>query len=161
MHRYSHLFSTLHDERAPVGFLGAYYSILRAVVWDDKPTPHYHDFAVIWDEDHDERVIWTIEQLYLRRMLPAVLAIGERKGNITALTAERPPRTFVKDLENIAQDNPRDPFVAYVERFDEATGYIVPTSPEKVRAYLKGIDALWGLGSREPLRLGPDQSTSE
>lgn len=61
-------FHTLHDEPGRVGSLGrgTHYSVLRAVIWE--PEPRFHDFAVIWDEDHDTRIIGVLEQLYVRRL---------------------------------------------------------------------------------------------
>lgn len=159
MHRYSHLFSTLHDERGPIGHLGrgTHYSVLRAVIWDkEEPTPHYHDFAVIWDEDHDERVIWTIEQLYVRRMLPEVLAIGERKGHVTVLTEERVPASFSNTLVEITAQNDGDPFTSEVGRFPDEPGSIISDRDDRVRAYLRGIHALWQLGAGNSLRIGPE-----
>ena len=71
MHKYSAFFETLHDERTPTGKLGrgTHYSVLRAVVFSDsmgKPltAAQFADFAIIWDEDHDERVIEPIEKFY-------------------------------------------------------------------------------------------------
>ena len=63
MKQYSPFFSTLHDEDGPVGHLGGgtHYSVLRAVLWE--PEPAFHDFAVVWDEDHDLRVVWVLEQM--------------------------------------------------------------------------------------------------
>ena len=67
---YSKLFSTLHDEAEPVGNLGrgTHYSVFRAAEWFDverRPLvqAQIHDFAIVWDEDHDTRVISTVEVL--------------------------------------------------------------------------------------------------
>lgn len=91
---YSPFFQTLHDETKPVGKIGrgAHYSILRAVTWHDtllQPLEHasFLDFAVIWDEDHDTRIIEAIEQLYFEGLLGPVKLIGERKGCLTILLA--------------------------------------------------------------------------
>lgn len=149
MKRYSHMFSTLHDEDKPVAPLGrgTHYSVLRAVIWDPDPKapPYYHDFAVLWDEDHDDRVIWTVEQLYIRRMLSPILMIGERKGSITALTERPMPASFEKQLEDITQENPSDPFCGSIGTLDEPNG-IINDARERVVPYLKGIHALWQLG---------------
>ena len=70
MQAYSDFFQTLHDETSPTGYLGrgTHCSVLRAVVFHDpmgKPLPEgqFTDFAVIWDEDHDTRVIEPIEEI--------------------------------------------------------------------------------------------------
>lgn len=149
MRRYSHLFSTLHDDEKSVGNLGrgTHYSILRAVIWRAS-VPHFHDFAVIWDEDHDTRVISVIEHLYVRGLLSLVLAIGERKGNVTALTSLTSPQapSLVTELEKIAQENTGDPWCSAVGTMADTEG-IINDSAERVSAYLKGVHALWELGT--------------
>ncbi|WP_233352939.1 hypothetical protein, partial [Vibrio cholerae] len=44
-----------------------------------------HDFALIWDEDHDTRIIEVIEKLCVQNALSPVRFIGERKGGVTIL----------------------------------------------------------------------------
>jgi hypothetical protein len=85
-------FQTLHDETSPTGHLGrgTHYSVLRAVVFHDpmgKPLSQSEltDFAVIWDEDHDVRVVEPIEAIYRRGLLSSFLMFGERKGSFTAV----------------------------------------------------------------------------
>ena len=63
MRTYSPFFQTVHNEVAPVGSLGrgTHYSILRATVFHDefaKPLEKakFLDFAVIWDEDHENLI---------------------------------------------------------------------------------------------------------
>src|SRR5262245_36988079 len=83
MQTYSDFFKTLHDERSPTGYLGrgTHCSILRAVVFHDEhetplPSGEFTDFAVIWDEDHDVRVIESIEKIYRLGLLPCFLMLG-------------------------------------------------------------------------------------
>jgi hypothetical protein len=146
--KYSDLLSTLYDEVGPVGTLGrgSHYSVLRAVVWN--PAPQFHDFAVVWDEDHDTRVIWVIEQLYVKQLLSSVVAVGERKGGITVLTRTQQRPEFATQVSSIAEGVPSDCFSSEVELFAEATGMIINDSIARVRAYLAGIDALWQLGAK-------------
>ena len=87
-------FQTLHDETRPVGNLGrgTHYSVLRAPVWHDEFMNRlercaFLDFAIIWDEDHDDRVIDAIMVLYISGMLAPVRYIGERKGTLSVLLA--------------------------------------------------------------------------
>ena len=96
MQRYSDFFKTLHDETSPTGHLGrgTHYSVLRAVVFHDpagKPLSagHFVDFAVIWDEDHDARVMKPIEEIYRRGLLSSFVVFGERKGNFTAILSNK------------------------------------------------------------------------
>jgi hypothetical protein len=91
MQTYSDFFKTLHDETSPTGHLGrgTHYSVLRAVVFHDPmgnalSEGQFADFAVIWDEDHDTRVMEPIEKLYLKGLLASFIMFGERKGTFTA-----------------------------------------------------------------------------
>src|SRR4051812_6684669 len=86
---YSPFFQTLHDETRPVGQLGrgTHYSILRVPIWQDEwlnllAQGLLLDFAVIWDEDHDARVMEAVEALYFSGLLSPVRFIGERKGSL-------------------------------------------------------------------------------
>ena len=94
MRAYSPFFQTLYDETAPVGSLGTHYSILRATVFHDefaKPLEKakFLDFAIIWDEDHDDRVIVPIERLYRTGDLSSFIIFGERKGMLFCHVAGR------------------------------------------------------------------------
>src|ERR1700692_4902503 len=89
---YSPFFKTLHDETQPVGHFGrgTHYSVLQVPIWQDQwlnplPLGSLLDFAVIWDEDHDERVIEVIENIYFSGLLAPVRFIGERKGSLSVL----------------------------------------------------------------------------
>jgi hypothetical protein len=89
---YAQAFKTLYDESAPIGTIGrgTHYSVLRAHEWHDvllQPTTvaQVHDFAVIWDEDHDVRVISAIEAFYIKGLLAPIKFIGERKGALTVI----------------------------------------------------------------------------
>jgi hypothetical protein len=91
MQTYSAFFKTLHDETGPTGYLGrgTHYSVLRAVVFHAPngahlPEGQFADFAVIWDEDHDVRVIRPIEEIYRRGLLSSFLMFGEQRGLFTA-----------------------------------------------------------------------------
>lgn len=149
MRRYSHFFSTLHDEVGPVGHLGrgTHYSILRSVLWNAHG-PRFHDVAVIWDEDHDLRVIWVMEQLAANRLLEPILAIGERKGGITVLTDSPQRDQYVRAVGDITSNVPSDCFGCTVEPLSLATGMIINADEERVRAYLNGIHAVWDLGAK-------------
>jgi len=89
---YSALFNTIYDETQPVGEIGrgTHYSILRAAQsLDLKLEPEIQitaqDFGVIWDEDHDDRIMDVIEELYIQNLLAPILFIGERKGSVTVI----------------------------------------------------------------------------
>jgi hypothetical protein len=116
MQKYSDFFQTLHDETRPTGYLGqgTHCSVLRATVFHDETArplrrARFADFAVIWDADHDMRVIEPIEEIYRRGLLSSFIIFGERKGSFTAIPSDpslsAPPLQFdlfigrVNDLE--------------------------------------------------------------
>ncbi len=168
--QYSTLFSCLYDEPEPVGSLGrgTHYSVLRSVEWLDvtrRPLaiPQVHDFAVIWDEDHDIRVIDAIERIYMAGLLSPVQFIGERKGSLYAIVAAKfyflgsaeDTKAYEKAIEAITQDQP-DTWTAYVGSFDRSPGSphqtqldaIISDDEHRVRLYLANIDSLWRLGTK-------------
>jgi hypothetical protein len=96
MQRYSDFFRTIHDETSPAGYLGrgTHYSVLRTVVFHDpvgKPLPEgqFANFAVVWDRDHDVRVIEPILEIYRRGLLSSFVAFGEHKGLFTAILSNK------------------------------------------------------------------------
>lgn len=169
---YSTLFSCLHDETSPIGSLGrgTHYSIFRSVEWLDverQPLakPQIHDFAVIWDEDHDQRVIDVVEKIYMAGLLSPVQFIGERKGMLKVVVAARygvghiGPEidAYVRELERLSEAQ-GDTWPVEIGTFDRhdvsARGHqtdlpgIIDDKGEAVFTYLKNIDYLWRLGTR-------------
>jgi hypothetical protein len=165
MKNYSQILATLHDEAAPVGNLGrgTHYSVLRTTAWFDDcmlpmQKPRLHDFAVIWDEDHDERVITSIEELYKKNLFSPVLFIGERKGSLNVIISSELKKTvgehafqgYVDSVFKLAQDQ-EDPWPAYVSAFGESSAWqsIINSSCECVELYLKNIHMLWNIGLKD------------
>lgn len=174
---YSTLFSCLHDETGPVGSLGrgTHYTVLRSVEWLDvvrKPLaiPQIHDFAVIWDEDHDTRVIPAIERIYMAGLLSPVQFIGERKGFLSVIVAAKfffygdgaALQQYREAIGKIATNLEFDSWTSEVGTFDRQLGSpqqtdtigIISDTDLKVETYLRNIDNLWRLGTRsyEPKR---------
>lgn len=168
--QYSSLFTCLYDETAPIGALGrgTHYSVFRCVEWLDvtrRPLAHpqVHDFAVIWDEDHDERVIEAIERIYMAGLLSPVQFIGERKGGLTAIVAakfyfigsEAETEGYRRALEAITQGLD-DPWPAELGSFDRSPGSphqsffegLIQDNDHRVGLYLANIDSLWSLGTK-------------
>jgi hypothetical protein len=166
---YSTLLACLYDEPAPVGSLGrgTHYSVLRSVTWLDQTmvfadAPKIHDFAVIWDEDHDERVIPVIEGILMAGMLSPVICVGERKGALTVVVDRCLVdadgfnfESYKEALESLCSrltkvDHwPVD--VAVLDREgdgteDENLRDLINDNPKLTRNYLMGIDAIWKLG---------------
>lgn len=165
-------FRKLHETK-PVGRIGrgAHYSVMRVPIWHDKwlhPLPRgaMLDFAIIWDEDHDERVLEVIEELYFNGLLAPVRFIGERKGTLSILidveTAEtwKPPalRRYREAVSNISNGQ-SDPWPAYVSSLSSLVNLppravsldpcIIGDDRAKVVSYLKDIDRRWNVGIKQ------------
>lgn len=178
---YSQLFACLFDQAGPVGGLGrgTHYSIFRSIQWreidgDFCDCARLHDFAIVWDEDHDVRVITIVEKLHLMGLLWPIVFIGERKGGLTILlwqgvdpTKERSDWfEVVQDIVDAVEDDvwtmtygayDRDP--ANSEK-RTVQGEIIDDESELVVAYLQSIDLLWQLGEKKRAARKP-ATTSE
>jgi hypothetical protein len=177
---YSTLFQCHYDQPDPIGCLGrgAHYSIFRCVERFDvtlQPASplQIHDFAVIWDEDHDERIIHAVECLYMHDLLAPVQFIGERKGVLTVILAARGWSFMPMQLDeykrlaqNAINQMPHgDRWPLEIGMFDRSPGNphqnffenLIMADDHKVYAYLLTIDTLWGLGTR-PWRSGDGRS---
>lgn len=166
MQKYSDFFKTLHDEQGPTGYLGrgTHYSVLRAVVFHDptgKPLPEgqFANFAVIWDEDHDTRVMEPIEEIYRRGLLSSFLMFGERKGSFTAILsnhvrgdlfrrADGRVELLKTEINRICQalSDPWPSEVVYRPLLGE-TNPIINDEIKKVDLYLNNLEMLWQLGT--------------
>lgn len=96
---YCPFLQTLHDDTRPVGNLGrgTHYSVLRAPVWHDELLNRldrcaFLDFAVIWDEDHDDRVIDAIMMFYVAGLLsPHPVHWGKMRHSVSDSRARHRP----------------------------------------------------------------------
>ena len=150
MRQYSTLFTTLYDQPEPVGQLGdAHYSVLRASVWVPmigRPRLSMHDFAIIWDKDHDERVIWIAEKLLEAGLLHHVLLIAERDAAVIVLIVKGTdwddavvvPK-YEEDLRKAISKPPDDKFQVRVSYFNPKTNNLL--------FYTKYVDELLDGGS--------------
>lgn len=168
--QYSTLFSCLHDEPDPVGSLGrgTHYSVLRSVEWLDVTrstlaSPQIHDFAIIWDEDHDTRVIEAVERIYMAGLLSPIQFIGERKGTLTVIVAakfyfscsEADIEDYRKSVEAITLSL-NDAWPTQLGSFDRASGSphqsfyegLIHDRENRIGLYLSNIDSLWSLGTK-------------
>lgn len=156
MRKYSDFFQTLHDENPPGHSFGrgTHHSILRAVVFGDSEgnmlgNARFADFAVIWDEDHDERVIEPIEKIYFAGLLHHFLMFGERKGGFTAIAADDAPRRALLQsrLDAITQHLAiGDSWPSQVVGLNDPGNPIISASDPKVSLYLSNLIMLWELG---------------
>jgi hypothetical protein len=167
MRTYSPFFQTLHDEAVPVGSLGrgTHYSVFRATVFHDEhgaslPGAKFLDFAVIWDEDHDERVLRPIERLYRSRDLPSFIMFGERKGMFFGLVAPRFTHGHIAAGENAlqgaCQDVYGDDWTSHLGSKHDSSG-IIDDDQKNVALYLGTINMLWKLGMKEIVELKPSE----
>lgn len=138
--------------------------MLRVPIWHDDwlkslPQGEVLDFAIIWDEDHDTRVIEPIEEMYFAGLLAPVRFIGERKGTLsiligseTAAWDEKTRRNYHAAVNRISQrlDDPWPVIVAPVFGSGPEAS-IVQGEPDEIATYLKNILLLWKL-SRRPAR---------
>lgn len=157
MRQYSPLFQTLHDEEHPTKLLGrgTHYSVFRCVTWHDQfleplKEAAFHDFAVIWDEDHDERIISVLEDLYLKGLLAPALFVGERKGTFTLLANDSRDLgvAYTDEITNNVQSVDGDEWQVYVNGYSWHNGYIINGADDAVLAYLTELRQLWTLGMK-------------
>lgn len=170
-HAYSHLFSCLYDQQEPVGAIGrgSHYSVFRSIQWRSpegaaRERGRIHDFAVIWDEDHDERIIRVVERLQLAGLMWPVVFIGERKAILNILLAhqagpiEAEDPTYVEKIRAIANDVDGDVWDLRMGTYhrdpanEDGLTYpsdIIAYPDAAVIAYLQSIDVLWQLGEKD------------
>lgn len=166
---YSSLFQCLYDQQQPIVPHYYPYSVFRAIDSRDVtqvPTlePRVHDFAVLWDEDHDTRVISVLEEMLMAGVLPGVQFISEHKGELTIILAA--PTYFAIDLDafktkvHALTATTGDWWVLRIGIFDRSPHSlrtrhqcdfeeIVGLSDEATHAYLYSINDMWNLGTKE------------
>ncbi len=172
MEQYSQYFTTLYDQQEPTGQLGrgTHYSVLRATSWHApysciSPRAYHFDFSIIWDEDHDRRVIGCVEEIYLHGLLSKFSMFGERKGMLTAILSENcstgPGDNELKDniqwIAGNAADG--DHFSSDIVRLNDSNNGIISDTDEKVGLYLNNINMLWQLGGKPIPSAGDDGET--
>lgn len=168
---YSSIFTCIYDEinlLLPTYF---HYSVFRSYEYRnvcnipvDKPL--VHDFAVIWDDDHDERVIKAVENIYLAGLLSPIQFIGEHKGQMTIIIAARAwfgmeePEQYVQKLRDSAFKLGDDIWVIRVGYFDRSDrdfnnkhqtdlAQIVGVEQSIEHTHIFNIDDKWKLGTKE------------
>jgi len=159
MRQYSHFFSVLYDEPGPVGNLGrgTHHSVIR--IFSRHPpgriTGNFNDVAIIWDEDHDTRVITAIELMIMKgSFVHDILFIGERKGVLSIIVRDMPPGLLAKmqnrldDTANDTANELEDPWPVSINFLSDTDHSIINCCQDRINAYLHGIDALWSLGNK-------------
>lgn len=169
---YSPYFGTLYDEADYHGNLGrgTHHSVFQCAEFFDVElasvkTAHVHKFSVIWDEDHDLRVIEFAERLFMNGLFAPVQFIGERKGGVSIVLASRfrfarydgHLEDYLEKASSLAEDISGDNFNVEIGFFDrrvfgvEAHGNyhgMINDIREKEEYYLRSIDSVWDLGTK-------------
>lgn len=159
MRTYSHFFQTLHDEAGPVGHLGrgTHYSVLRAISFQDAnggpiSDAQFLDFAIIWDEDHDERIIEPIYKLYCSGLLSNFAMFGERKGFMTGIVSPlsvAPAAHLSERLQHVCNEMANgDYWTTEVGSLANPCG-LISDDDANVALYLRNINMLWHLGLKK------------
>jgi hypothetical protein len=172
MKKYSQYFTTLYDEQKPTGNIGrgTHYTVLRAASWhspnyDISPRAYHYDFVVIWDEDHDIRVIKCIEEIYLNGLLSKFLMFGERKAFFTAILSDHynggtSNNELAENIKWITANAPDgDYFTSELVALNSNNNSIIADESEKVTLYLNNIMMLWRIGGK-PIPLESDKNGS-
>lgn len=174
--RYSTLFSVIYDEGSSTDTpgRGSHYSIFRLRLMNkpqgDAPSSgSVRDFAVIWDEDHDLRIVTVLERLHRRNLLSNVLFVGERKGSLTVLVDDefffsnnryllnRYLDMIAAEVVNVDGDNWQPVLGCFSPSgVNERTIHesIINADDHLVQSYLRSIGVKWQLGTKSDVTLG-------
>jgi hypothetical protein len=116
-------------------------------------TGAFVDFAVIWDKDHDTRVIKAVENIYRAGFLGSILMIGERQGMLNAIVSEhvQDPKllsSLEDKLRAVAKKMEGDPWSSSLCRLEGPNHEIIDDLDHRVSLYLTNLKMLWRLGVR-------------
>jgi hypothetical protein len=167
--QYSGFIATRYDQPEPVGELGrgAHYSIFETgPIRADPRDPTFiasQQICLVWDEDHDIRVIHVLERLLFEGLLVPILFIGERKGALVVYVSDLrawgiDPLDYHRRVARVAESL-ADPWTVSVYTYPNPVGLgdLIDDEPELVLPYLEGIAAIWALGSTPII---PDATTN-
>ena len=169
---YSTIFTTIYDQPESISDFsnGVHYSIMRAVEWLDVErnslsAPEIHDFAILWDRDHDVRIINVIEKLYLTGLLSPIQFIGEHKGVLTIILASKyeynadDVGNYKKQVSEIVSSLDFDSWICSFGTFDRSGAdhqclfnELLSVSHKNTFYFLKSIDLQWKLGTYTPCK---------
>jgi len=157
MQKYSHFFSVIYDQPEPVGNIGRgnHYTVARVVEADGFG---FMDFAIIWDEDHDTRVIWVIEKMISQKLIARVVAVEEKKGCLTIITRGDARGTpDEREIKKICESMPSDWWEVELIPFRELKEHV---SSYRYENYLLGIRAQHGLDFKALEFTWPDEDAA-
>jgi hypothetical protein len=145
----------LHDEKGSAAELGrgTHYSVFDCA--NRGSSAGRQRLAVVWDEDHDVRVLEVVERLRNKGLLSGVLFVGERKGGVTFILDPRVSvtRQNLAAIHRYSSTVGEDHWGVTVGFFDgkfknSEAAHIVHHDPELVERYLKEIYDRWSLGQQ-------------
>ncbi|WP_157078277.1 hypothetical protein [Sphingobium abikonense] len=164
-HKYSNLFSCLYDQKGSIETNGGNppYSVFRSTqsrnkAGDTTCEMTIHDFAVIWDEDHDERVICAIERLHLLGLLWPVVIAFESRGLLTlVLQGDLPvPENYRSLAHNACNNGLNDVWQTKLATYNRPHPFhfqpnqnTLPDFDPDAASFVFAIDRQWKLGLRE------------
>ncbi|SNT15400.1 hypothetical protein SAMN05421763_105236 [[Luteovulum] sphaeroides subsp. megalophilum] len=174
--KYSPYLHCIYDEPAPTGHIGrgTHYSVVQALSWRSekgelRQQAAVQNVAIIWDEDHDERIIPCVEALLMAGLLHAVSMIGERKGGVTivfnsmsaARLSDNQKRVYREEVTRVINDvvaaKHEDSWsITFGEMTDtpslRSTGrdifhqsLIQDGDVQKIETYVRNINYLWDI----------------
>lgn len=152
MRKYSEFFTTVYNQKRPVGYLGrgTHYSIFSARVCDEVSNEEVtHTFCTIWDEDHDTRIVHVIETLMRFNLIRGVKFIGERKGCLSLILHDgfHPSQyTKVFGITGEDWDSPEGDY--WTVHYNDLTMLIGIFNESKISLYLDTIEMLHDLGTK-------------
>ncbi|HCF5250240.1 hypothetical protein [Pseudomonas aeruginosa] len=149
---YSNFFRTEYDEQNDVGALEAHYSVLSVPLFEEPNSRiDLQRIAVIWDSDHDQRVIDILEAAYFQGLLSPVLYIAEHKGAVSVIineTLNQPQKNRQNRLWQQISDEviDNDKFKVHLMSKEEFIETLKDRLQPAFRNYLVHINDAWDLG---------------
>jgi hypothetical protein len=175
--QYSPHLRCIYDEPAPTGLIGSgtHYSVVQALCWRSnkgelRKQAAVQNVAIIWDEDHDLRIIPCVEALLMAGLLHAIAIIGEREGGVTIVfnslsatqMSEDQKRAYREEVTHVINDvvtSKHDDSwgITFGEMIEvpslAKTGYnifhrdLIQDDVQKVEKYIRNINHLWDIDS--------------
>lgn len=152
---YSYFFRTEYDEQRDIGVLEAHHSVLSVPCLNKEESGlDVQRIAVIWDEDHDERVIPVLEAGCFKGLLRDVLFIAEHKGAVSIIMNESTKPFARKARQKRWQEIcdavvENDEFSVDVMSKEEYVQTLVDSLQPMYENYLNHICDVWNLGPHD------------
>ncbi len=152
---YSHFFRTEYDEQRDIGVLEAHHSVLSVPSLNKEYSAlDIQRIAVIWDDDHDERVIPILEAACFKGLLRNVLFIAEHKGAVSIIMHGNAKSFLWKTRQKKWQDIcdeviENDEFKIDIMSKEEYVQTLADSLQPMYENYLNHICDVWSLGAHD------------